>query len=47
MKKDRCDGCRGVCPNEAIFIPGLSTEDMRTHADMALKSIAEVGECRQ
>ena len=24
-----CGACQGTCPKEAIYIPGLSTEDLR------------------
>jgi len=42
-----CGACQGVCPKEAIFIPGLSTENLRTYVDKALKSIADAEQCRQ
>jgi epoxyqueuosine reductase QueG len=47
IKKDHCDGCLGVCPKEALFIPGLSTKNLRAYLDMALEPIAEVSEYRQ
>jgi heterodisulfide reductase subunit A len=33
-----CGACQGTCPKEAIFIPGLSTADLRGYVDQALES---------
>ncbi len=41
-----CGACQGVCPKEAIFIPGLSTENLRGYVDKALVMIAEAEESR-
>jgi heterodisulfide reductase subunit A len=31
-----CGACQGTCPKEAIFIPGLSTADLRGYVNQAL-----------
>lgn len=31
-----CGACQGTCPKEAIFIPGLSTADLRAYIKKAL-----------
>jgi len=41
-----CGACQGVCPKEAIFIPGLSTENLRAYVDKALEMNVECGESR-
>lgn len=33
-----CGACQGTCPKEAIYIPGLSTDDLRR---MVRKALAE------
>lgn len=32
-----CGACQGTCPKEAIFIPGLSTADLRGYVHQALE----------
>ncbi len=32
-----CGACQGTCPKEAIFIPGLSTADLRGFVQQALE----------
>ncbi|MDQ7831462.1 MAG: 4Fe-4S binding protein [Desulfovibrionaceae bacterium] len=32
-----CGACQGTCPKEAIFIPGLSTADLRGYVNQALE----------
>jgi len=32
-----CGACQGACPKEAIFIPGLSTADLRRYVNQALE----------
>ncbi len=34
-----CGACQGTCPKEAIFIPTLSTKDLRRYVTMALDDI--------
>ncbi len=31
-----CGACQGTCPKEAIYIPGLSTADLRAYIKKAL-----------
>ena len=32
-----CGACQGTCPKEAIYIPGLSTADLRGYVNQALE----------
>ncbi len=33
-----CGACQGVCPKEAVFLPGLSTENLRKYVHQALEA---------
>jgi len=39
-----CGACQGTCPKEAIFIPGLSTADLRRFIKEAITASAYFGE---
>jgi len=38
-----CGACQGTCPKEAIYIPGLSTADLRRFIKEAIAASAHFG----